>query len=385
MIFCQNFQSRFMNKFDVYEYPRSNIACGTMNVMDKEMRVSITPGTVVSFVLILTAAYVCWILRSLALLVLTAIVIASGIEPGIAFFMRRRIPRFAAALLMYLLVFGSVFVLIYFFFPPIIADATNFLSTVPQYLETFSVPTSLSGIAAATSALSSAHQSQSLLQTLLSFQSVFSSGSGGTLKILSSLFGGILSFLLVIVLSFYFALQDTGVDDFLRLILPLSYEDYAVDLWRRAQKKIGLWMQGQILLSVIIGILVYLGMLIIGIHNALILAIFTAIAEIIPIFGSLMAGTAAALVGFSQGGLTLGLIVAGLYIVVNQFESNLIYPLIVKKVVGVPPLMVILGLIAGYTLGGFLGVLLSVPIAAVMLEFISDFDKRKRRLARPTS
>ncbi len=374
-----------MNKFDVYEYPRSNIACGTMNVMDKEMRVSITPGTVVSFVLILTAAYVCWILRSLALLVLTAIVIASGIEPGIAFFMRRRIPRFAAALLMYLLVFGSVFVLIYFFFPPIIADATNFLSTVPQYLETFSVPTSLSGIAAATSALSSAHQSQSLLQTLLSFQSVFSSGSGGTLKILSSLFGGILSFLLVIVLSFYFALQDTGVDDFLRLILPLSYEDYAVDLWRRAQKKIGLWMQGQILLSVIIGILVYLGMLIIGIHNALILAIFTAIAEIIPIFGSLMAGTAAALVGFSQGGLTLGLIVAGLYIVVNQFESNLIYPLIVKKVVGVPPLMVILGLIAGYTLGGFLGVLLSVPIAAVMLEFISDFDKRKRRLARPTS
>ena len=64
---------------------------------------------------------------------------------------------------------------------------------------------------------------------------------------------------------------------------------------------------------------------------------------------------------------------------VNQFESNLIYPLIVKKIVGVPPLLVIVALIAGYTLAGFLGVLLSVPAAAVLLEFITDFDKRKRR------
>ncbi|MEK7086175.1 MAG: AI-2E family transporter, partial [Patescibacteria group bacterium] len=67
------------------------------------------------------------------------------------------------------------------------------------------------------------------------------------------------------------------------------------------------------------------------------------------------------------------------YVVVNQFESNLIYPLIVKKIVGVPPLLVIVALIAGYTLAGLLGALLSVPVAAVLLELITDFDKRKRR------
>ena len=65
----------------------------------------------------------------------------------------------------------------------------------------------------------------------------------------------------------------------------------------------------------------------------------------------------------------------------NQFESNLIYPLIVKKIVGIPPLLVIVALIAGYTLAGFLGVVLSVPVAAVLLEFMNDFDKRKRRAA----
>jgi predicted PurR-regulated permease PerM len=117
-----------------------------------------------------------------------------------------------------------------------------------------------------------------------------------------------------------------------------------------------------------------------GIQYALLLAVFTALAEIIPIFGSLMAGLLAAVVGYSEGGIALALIVAGLYVVVNQFESNLIYPLIVKKVVGLPPLLVIVALIAGGTLAGFVGVLLSVPVAAVGLEFLSDFERRKHRL-----
>lgn len=140
-------------------------------------------------------------------------------------------------------------------------------------------------------------------------------------------------------------------------------------------------MQGQILLSVIVGVLVYLGLLIIGVPYALLLAVLTAMVEIIPIFGSLLSGMAAVVVGYSFGGVAIAAIVAGLYIVVNQFESNLIYPLIVKKIVGIPPLLVIVALIAGYTLAGFLGVLLSVPVAAVALEFITDFDKLKRRKA----
>jgi predicted PurR-regulated permease PerM len=332
-------------------------------------------------VLVVTGAYVVWLLRDLVLLVLTAIVIASAIEPEISFFIRRRIPRFFAAILVYVLVFGSVFSLIYFFFPPIIGDAAGFLSAMPQYLDTLKASGSFPSLTNATSMIGGSHDLQSFVQTLFSLQSMFSAGSGSLLQVFVMFFGGIVSFMMVIVLSFYFALQDTGVDDFLRLVMPSEYEDYSVDLWKRAQKKIGLWMQGQILLSVIVAILVYLGLLIIGIPYALLLAVFTAFAEIIPIFGSLMAGAIAVIVAYSSGGLALGAVVMGLYIVVNQFESNLIYPLIVKKVVGVPPLMVIVALVAGYTLAGFLGVLLSVPIAAVVLELITDFDKRKRRLA----
>jgi predicted PurR-regulated permease PerM len=348
--------------------------------MDKEIRVAITPSTVAEAILVVAGAYVLWLLRDLVLLVLTAIVIASAIEPEIAFLIRHRIPRFFATILVYVLIFGSLFFLIFYLFPPIIADAAGFLSVVPQYLNTLNASGSFATITNATSLLGSSHGLESFVQTLFSLQSIFTAGAGSTVQLMVAFFGGIFSLVLVIVLSFYFALQDTGVDDFLRLVMPSVYEDYSVDLWKRAQKKIGLWMQGQILLSVIVAILVYLGLLIIGIPYALLLAVFTAIAEIIPIFGSLIAGTIAVMVAYSSGGVALGAVVMGLYIVVNQFESNLIYPLIVKKVIGIPPLLVIVSLIAGYTLAGFLGVLLSVPIAAVVLELIMDFDKRKRRL-----
>ena len=349
--------------------------------MGKEIRISITSGTIFTALLIGAGVYVFWLLRDLALLVLTAIVIASAIEPGIAFLIRRRVPRFVAALLMYVFVFGALFSILYFFFPPIIADAAKFISVMPQYLDTINITTSFPGIADASSLVSGENGVQSFVQTLLSLQSIFTASSGSVVQLIVTFFGGVFSLVLVVVLSFYFALQDTGVDDFLRMVMPVAYEEYSVDLWKRAQKKIGLWMQGQILLSVIVGILVYLGLLIIGVPYALLLAVFTALVEIIPIFGSLLSGVVAVMVGYSDGGVAIAAIVAGLYIVVNQFESNLIYPLIVKKIVGIPPLLVIVALIAGYTLAGFLGVLLSVPVAAVLLEFLNDFDKRKRREA----
>lgn len=347
--------------------------------MSREFKVSITSGTIFTALLIIAGAYLFWLLRDLALLVLTAIVIASAIEPGVAFFIHHRVPRFASAILVYILVFGSVFGLLYFLLPPIISDATEFLSVAPRYLDTLNTSSPFSSVTNAANFVGNQHDIQSFIQTLLPFQTAFTETSDGVLRLFVMFFGGILSLILVIVLSFYFALQDTGVDDFLRMIIPVSYEAYSVDLWKRAQKKIGLWMQGQILLSVIVGVLVYLGLLIIGVPYALLLSVFTAMVEIIPIFGSLLSGIVAVIVGYSSGGIAIASIVAGLYIVVNQFESNLIYPLIVKKIVGIPPLLVIVALIAGYTLVGFLGVLLSVPVAAVALELITDFDKRKRR------
>lgn len=352
--------------------------------MDRDINVSITAGTIFKTLVMLGGAYLFWLLRDLVLLVVTAIVVASAIEPGVALVMRLRVPRFVAVLSVYATTFISVFLVLYLFFPPIIADTLDVLSIVPQYINSFTLPDSVIDLSSASNLLGSQEQLQSFVSTLFSLQYAFSASSSGVTQLVITFFGGILSFFLVVVLSFYFALQDTGVDDFLRLVLPVKHEEYAVNLWKRAQKKIGLWMQGQLLLSVIVGILTYLGLAIIGVPYALLLALLAGFAEIIPIFGGLVAGLLAVTVSYTHGGIPLALIVAGLYIVINQFESNLIYPLIVKKVVGVPPLLVIVALIAGHTLFGFIGILLSVPVAAVLLELLTDMDKHKRRSVQPS-
>lgn len=318
------------------------------------------------------AAYALWILRDIALLVITAIVIASAIEPGVAFFMRRKIHRVVAVAFMYLLVLGSVFGFVYAFMPPIISEAQSFLSTAPQYLDTLNLPSSLSGVA------ESAQQSQSLFETLIAYQSAFAETSGGVVRVVSTFFGGLFSFLLVIVLSFYFAVQSTGVSDFLRIVTPHRHEEYVIDLWQRAQRKIGLWMQGQLLLSVISGTITYLGLLILGVPYALLLAVVAAVMNLVPVFGSLIAGILATAVAFTSGGVGLALIVAGLFLIINQFEGNLLYPLVVNKVVGIPPLLVIIALLVGGSLAGFLGVLLSIPLAAAGREFLADVERKKR-------
>jgi predicted PurR-regulated permease PerM len=84
------------------------------------------------------------------------------------------------------------------------------------------------------------------------------------------------------------------------------------------------------------------------------------------------------LLAMLDGGLGLGLIVVAVYVVIQQIESHLVYPLVVKKVIGVPPLLVIIALVAGAQLAGLVGALLAVPISVALMEFIDDVERKKR-------
>jgi predicted PurR-regulated permease PerM len=136
-------------------------------------------------------------------------------------------------------------------------------------------------------------------------------------------------------------------------------------------------MQGQILLGVIVAVLLYLGLMILGIKNALLLAVLAGFMEIIPMFGPILSAIPAILTAFVGGGFTSAILVFGLCTIVQQFENHLIYPLVVKKVVGVSPVVVILALIIGYNLAGFLGIVLSVPMVSALMEFVDDIEKKK--------
>lgn len=341
----------------------------------KDLNVHITSGSVLTTILFLALAALLWFLRDIVLILVTAVVIASAMEPAISFLSRHKVNRVLAVILTYLTIIASFLTVMIVFMPPLLGDAANFLSRLPQILTSFNISEATNGLlpwGSIGDQISSADLLRNLSDTL-------ANTTGGVFTTVSAFFGGLTSFVLIIVFSFYFSVQETGVDDFLRVVTPIKEQAYVLHLWKRSQEKIGKWMQGQLVLGVIVGVLLYLGLTILGVPNALLLAVLAGLFELIPVFGQILAAIPALAVGFADGGVTALVLVAGLYVVVQQFEAHLIYPVVVKKVVGVPPLLVILALIVGAKLAGFLGILLSVPIAAAIQEFVSDVDRNKTR------
>lgn len=338
---------------------------------NSNINITITSGTIVRSILFVLLVWLLWFLQDIVLVILTAVVIASSTEPLTRWLVKYKIPRVLSVILIYVSFAGAVVGIFFAFIPPLLNDAAGLVSSLPAYFDSVTLWGPVADLSA----------DFSLKNLLTEFRESITGATGSLLQTLSVIFGGALNFVLIIVLSFYLSVQETGIQDFLKVVTPLKQEKYIIGLWKRSQEKIGLWMQGQLLLAVIIGILVYLGLTILGVKYAFFLALLAAVAELIPLFGPVIASLPAIVIGFTDGGTTMGLFVIGLYIIIQQFENHLIYPLVVKKVVGVPPLLVILALIVGAKLAGFLGIILSVPIAAALMEFVHDIENDRKILS----
>ncbi len=341
------------------------------------MTININIAAFFKAILVVLFFVVLYILRDLVLVLLTAVVIASAIEPMTKWFIRYKVPRVIAVIFIYVVFAAFLISIFYFFLPPLFNEISGLLSSLPAYFQSLDVFTPAAERLLNSKSFIEQFSEQFSIQESVSYvRGLASNVSGGVVQSLSSIFGGILSFILIAVISFYLSVQEKGIEDFLRLVAPLRYEKRIINLWHRSQTKIGLWMQGQLLLGLIVGILVYLGLTILGVPYAFLLAVLSAIFEIIPLFGPILASIPAIALGFTES-FSLGLMVLGLYVIIQQFENHLIYPLVVRKVVGVSPILVIISLVIGAKLAGFLGILLAVPVAAALMELVEDVQREK--------
>lgn len=337
--------------------------------------ISISAGTITKAIVISLLFVLAFYLRELLYVILLSIVVASAVEPGTQWFKRRGIPRLFGVIFIYLMMALCLVGIIFFLLIPLLSESGDFLRNSSYYFNPEKIIND--GLLSSQPIVAGLTNSFDLDKVVVQINNIISTISSNTFGSVTTIFGGLLSFFLTIILSFYLAVEEDGVGKFLKAITTLKHEAYVVSLWKRSQRKIGLWMQGQLVLAVIIGMLVYLGLLIIGVPNALLLAVLAAAFEIIPLFGPILASIPAIMIAFVTGGMPLALVVIGLYIIIHQFENQLIYPLVVKKVVGVSPVVSILALAAGWELAGFMGLILSVPVASAVIEFFDDFEKDK--------
>ncbi|MDO8579793.1 MAG: AI-2E family transporter [bacterium] len=353
----------------------------------------ITTGTIARGIFLIFLTYLLFVLKDIVLVIITAVVVASCIEPLAKWFLKRGIPRLVSVIVVYVLLAGIFIGAFYTFVPTLLRDTSEFFSSAPQYLDSISLwnplgetqieqskitaNTVAEGIETSRAMVINDKGNLSIQGIISGLDEAISGVSAGFVHSASSVFGGALSLILIVVLSFYLAVQEDGVEKFLRIVVPRKREDYVLDLWKRTQTKIGLWMQGQLVLALVVGILVYLGLMVLGVRNALLFAVLAALLETIPLFGPIIAAIPALAAAYVDNGASAGFIVAGLYLIIHQFENHLLYPLVVKKIVGIPPILVIISLLIGFKLAGFLGILLSVPLSSMLVEFLDDVQKRK--------
>lgn len=340
--------------------------------------ISISTETMVRAVLVLLCVFLLWLLRDIALIVLTSIIIASFVESATPYFKRIGMNRILGIVILYAVSLLTLAGTFYLFAPLLITEIYNFSTFVSTYVPGVSFLNyfqneAFSGAKDIVNNLSNGFS----LATLMSVSKAFILNlSGGFFSTISIAFGGLFNFVLIILISFYLSIQEKGIENFLRLVTPISYEEYVVDLWERSRRKIALWMKGQVVLGFVVAVLTYLVLSLLGIEYALLLSIIAGVMEMVP-YGILVALIPAFSFSYISNGLASAFMVTGAYLIIHQFEVFLFSPLIIKKIVGLSPIVIILSALIGFELGGLWGVVLAIPVSVIVMEFLSDIEKDK--------
>src|SRR3989338_7383804 len=240
--------------------------------------ISITTGTIIRFFLVAIGLFSIWYLRELFFVILSAIMLASFVESAVPHFRKLKINRVLGVVIIYVASILFLALLFYLFAPLLITEVYNFSVFLSSYIPDSSILNYFKNDAfsGAKDIINNLSHSLSLTTLLETSKAFITNLSGGFFQVLSVAFGS---------------------------ILPIKYEEYAVDLWERSRRKIALWMKGQMLLGILITILTYLMLSLMGIQYALLLALIAGIMELVP-YGILVALIPAFSFSYLSGGLS---------------------------------------------------------------------------------
>lgn len=334
--------------------------------------VDISIGVVLRTVLVILALWFLYLIRDVLALLFLSVVLVSAIEPMVDWLQKKRIPRSLGVLFIYIALFFLIGLSIYFLIPPIQDQFHQFSNNFSQYSQMTS--DSFRGFQDFLGRSHIAFNTEKFFQNL---SDTLSANSGGIFATTVGFFSGLISTIVVLSLTFYMAAKEDGFKRFITLVVPDDHKEYAISLTERIKDKIGRWMQGQLVLMFVVFVLDYIGLLIVGVPYALVLAIFAGIMEIIPYVGPIISAIPGIILGFLISPLT-GVLVFLVYVVVQQLENHVITPQIMKKAVGLNPIVVILALLVGAKLGGAFGAILAIPVATAGSIFIGDIMNKKK-------
>lgn len=303
--------------------------------------------------------------RQILLGLFLAIIISSGLEGIVNAMAKIGLPRSISVILIFLLAVVAVVFILYAVIPVLIVELNTIFAGAGS-----NAPGGLGFLLSL--------KSQSLSSSVSKLSSELLSG-GSPFSLFSNALGSFGLAVAVIISSFYLSLSEDGVERFIKVVIPPDYEPTALRIYGHSRRLIGSWFRTQLLLSLIMGIMVWLGMTLLHVPYAFLIAFIAALFELVPFVGPIVSGAVGVVTALTVSA-TLALYVLIFFLVAQQLESNVFVPILNRRSVGLHPVIVIVALLIGAEIGGFLGVVIAVPAAAVFQEVIQEWSTKKRAI-----
>ncbi|WP_410431120.1 AI-2E family transporter [Mycolicibacterium sphagni] len=296
-------------------------------------------------------------LSSILVLVGVAFFLALGLEPAASWFVKHRLPRWAATALVFLIVLALMGAFVAAAIPPLVQQAGDLVNQAPHYIQ--QVQDHSSAIGRLNDRF---HLQQRITDTV--------NGSSGSVvnEVVSAgtaLFGAVADSLIVIVLTVYFLADMPRIRTSLYRLIPHTRRPRAILIGDEVFAKVGAYVLGNVLISVIAGAATFVWLEVFDVPYPLLLGIFVALLDLVPVVGSTIAGIAVAAVALTVS-LPICIATIAFFVVFRLLEDYLLVPRIIGRAVNVPPLITVVAVLLGGALLGIVGALVAIPIAAAI-------------------
>ena len=296
-------------------------------------------------------------LSAMLILIGVAFFLALGLEPAVSWFVKRGLPRWAATTLVFVIFLAAMSAFVAAAIPPLAQQATELINQVPHYLQQAQNHSSAVG-----RLNDRFHLQQRITEAI--------NGSGGSAlnEVVSAgtaVFGALADSLIVIVLTVYFLVDLPRIRTTLYRLVPNSRRPRAILIGDEVFAKVGAYVLGNVLISVIAGAATFIWLACFGVPYPLLLGIFVAVLDLVPIVGSTIAGVVVAAVALTVS-IPVCIATIVFFVVFRLLEDYLLVPRIIGRAVKVPALITVVAVLVGGALLGIVGALVAIPIAAAL-------------------
>ncbi|MGO9067597.1 AI-2E family transporter [Mycobacterium sp.] len=296
-------------------------------------------------------------LSSVLILIGVAFFLAIGLEPAASWFVNRGLPRWLATTLVFVVFLAAMGGFVAAAIPPLVQQAEDLVHQVPNYLQQAQDHSS---------AIGRLNDRFHLQQRIT--DAVKGSGGSALNEVVSAgtaVFGALADSLIVIVLTVYFLVDMPRIRTTMYRLVPGTRRPRAILIGDEVFAKVGAYVLGNVLISVITGVATFIWLIAFGVPYPLLLAIFVAVLDLVPIVGSTIAGVVSAAVALTVS-LPVCIATAAFFIVFRLLEDYLLMPRIIGRAVKVPGLITVVAVLIGGALLGIVGALVAIPIAAAL-------------------